>query len=84
MEMEDEMGDGQECNGCRHSRRNCICVPRYQVVATRLRGKSEVSNAYSRKDAEELLDWFIRKDKCSGGHINVWVEGIGYVLDEPT
>ena len=76
------MGDGQECQICRRSRRNCECKPPYQVVGTWVYGKLETANAYSRRDVDELCAWFREKEKSDGVYVNRYVDGIGYVLDE--
>lgn len=74
------MGDGQECQICRRSRRNCECKATYQVVATWTDGRTARENAYNRKDVRELCDWY--RDKSDGLYVNRYVDGIGYVLDE--
>jgi hypothetical protein len=76
------MGDGQECQICRRSRRNCECKAPFQVVGTWVDGKLEAANAYSRSDVDELCEWFREREKSDGVYVNRYVDGIGYVLDE--
>ena len=76
------MGDGQECQACRRSRRNCECKPPFQVVATWIDGRTQKENACDRREVRELCDWFRIREKSDGLYVNRYVEGIGYVLDE--
>lgn len=76
------MGDGQECQICRRSRRNCDCKAPYQVVGTWVDGKTEVVNAYNSREADDMCAWFRDKEGSDGVYVNRYVDGIGYVLNE--
>ena len=55
--------------------------PRYRVVATYIDRPSEHDDAQTRREAK-VAEREFRRRGCDGLRVEVYVEGIGYVLDE--